>query len=224
MVVVLDQPFQILLELVQTHKLDPWDVDIEKLTNILIQRIREMQKLDLRVSGRTLLSAAILLHMKSRHLTGDGYSFEAKEEFDDGIDLDLPELGPLMIIQRCPRKITLEEIITTLQETLREIPTRKPKPRKKPEKIVHTLNEYQINIDEYLEKFYENIKKLAANGPIGLIKLLSKRTRIELARTLLMALFLHTQGKINLQQDEPFSEIYISLKDSQVYGNGHQGR
>lgn len=221
MAVVFDQPFQILLELVQTHKLDPWDVDIEKLTNVLIKRIKEMQKLDLRISGRTLLSAAILLHMKSRYLTGDGYNFETEEEFDDGIDLNLPELGPLMIIQRCPRKITLEEIIATLQETLREIPTRKPKPRKRPEKIAHTLSEYQINIEEYLRKFYENIKRLSSNGrSIGLIELLPKRTRIELARALLMVLFLHTQGKIDLRQDDPFGEIYISLKE-QVHDNGH---
>ncbi len=214
MVVVFDQPFQILLELVQTHKLDPWDVDIEKLTEVLVQRIREMQKLDLRISGRTLLSAAILLHMKSRHLTGNGYGSEASEELDDGIDLDIPELGPLMIVQRCPRKITLEEIITTLQETLKEMPARKPKPKKKPEKIVHTLSEYQINIEEYLENFYEKIKKLASDGQsIELTELLTKKTRMELARGLLMALFLSAQRKINLWQDEPLGEIYISLKE-----------
>jgi segregation and condensation protein A len=216
MVVVFDQPFQILLELVQTHKLDPWDVDIEKLTDVLVQRIREIQKLDLRISGRTLLSAAILLHMKSRHLTGNGYGSEVSEELDDGIDLDMPELGPLMIVQRCPRKITLEEIITTLQETLREIPARKPRPRKKPEKIVHTLSEYQINIEEYLENFYEKIKQLASDGQsIELTELLSKKTRIELARALLVALFLNTQNKINLWQDEPLGEIHISLREQQ---------
>ena len=52
MTVVVDQPFQILLELVQTHKLDPWDVDIEKLTNVFVQRLRDVQELDLRTLDR----------------------------------------------------------------------------------------------------------------------------------------------------------------------------
>jgi len=224
MTVIFDQPFQILLELVQTHKLDPWDVDIEKLTNVLIQRIREMQKLDLRVSGRTLLSAAILLHIKSKHLNGNGYSMEVGDELDDEVDLDLPDLGPLMMIQRCPRKITLEEILLTLQETLKEMPVRKPKSRRKHERIVYTLSEYQVNMEQYLKKFYERIKELASDGrPVELMELLRERTRIEVARTLLMVLFLHTDGKIHLRQDKPFGGIYISLRNSEVREDGHQG-
>lgn len=213
MVVVFDQPFQILLELVQTHKLDPWDVDIEKLTDIFVRRIREMQKLDLRVSGRTLLSAAILLRMKSSYLASDGHG-QDEEEFDDGIDLELPELGPLMMVQRTPRKITLDELMGTLQEALKKPPSQKPKPRRELESIIHELSEYHINIEEMLEEFHRRIAELAPNGEtIGLTELLTEKSRLELARTLLLALFLSTQGKITLRQDEPFGEIFISLEE-----------
>jgi len=214
MVVVFDQPFQILLELVQTHKLDPWDIDIEKLTDIFVQRIREMQKLDLRVSGRTLLSAAILLRMKSSYIAGDGHEQEDEEELEDGIDLGLPELGPLMMVQRTPRKITLDDLLSTLQEALMEPPPQKPGPRKKLESIVRELSEYHINIDKMLVDFHRRIAKLTRNGgAIGLTELLTEKSRIELARTLLLALFLSAEGKITLRQDEPFGEIFISLEE-----------
>jgi chromatin segregation and condensation protein Rec8/ScpA/Scc1 (kleisin family) len=62
-----DQPIQTLLELVQQHKLDPWDIDIEKLTYLYIQRVREIVEVDLRASGRVLLTSSVLLRIKSDH-------------------------------------------------------------------------------------------------------------------------------------------------------------
>jgi len=222
MVVVFDQPFQILLELVQTHRLDPWDIDIEKLTNIYLQRIREMRELDLRISGRALLCAAILLRMKSGYIDEDGHAMEAEEDFDEDIDLNLGELGPLVMIHRTPRKITLNDLISMLQEVLREAPRGGPKLVQKPGNIVHELSEYSVNIEKMLDKLYRRIIELAPNGKeIKLTELLDSGSRIELVRTFLLALFLSSQGKINLRQDEPFGDIFISLAEPPVGESGN---
>jgi len=213
MAVVLDQPFQILLELVQAHKLDPWDVDIEKLTDVFVQRVQEMRELDLRLSGRTLLSASILLRMKSDYLiNSNGRGREAEEELDEVLDITLPELGPVMMIQRAERKITLVDLMGALQDAIKEVPTRAQPSRKGLDKIMRLLSEYHINIEKYLEKLHERIAKLAADGrTITLTELVTERTRIGVARTLLLVLFLSVQGKISVWQDEPFGEISISL-------------
>jgi segregation and condensation protein A len=213
MVVVLDQPFQILLELVQAHKLDPWDVDIEKLTDVFVQRVQEMQELDLRLSGRTLLSASVLLRMKSDHLiNSNGRGQVAEEELDEALDLTLPELGPVMMVQQASRKITLVDLMGALQDALKEVPTRPRPSRKGLEKIMRLLSEYHINIEKYLEELHERIAELAAGGrTITLMELATERTRIGVARTLLLVLFLSIQGKITVWQDEPFGEISISL-------------
>ncbi len=55
MPVIFDQPFQILLNLARDKKIDPWDVDIDKLAGLYMDRIREMEELDLRVSGRAYI-------------------------------------------------------------------------------------------------------------------------------------------------------------------------
>ncbi|MFQ5792843.1 MAG: segregation/condensation protein A [Acidobacteriota bacterium] len=212
MVTIANQPFQILLGLVQEHKLDPWDVDIEKLAGVYLQRVREMQEFDLRVSGRTLLSASVLLRMKSDFvLNGRGGSAE-EEELEEVFDLDLPELGQVTIVQRSPRKISLLDLLGSLQEALKDIPARKPLQRRKLEKIMRTLSEYHINIERYLEELYQRIKGLAASGQeVPLSALVLERTRLAVARTLLLLLFLSIQGKVVLQQPEPFGEIFASV-------------
>ncbi|GAI58362.1 unnamed protein product, partial [marine sediment metagenome] len=114
MTTIADQPFQILLGLVQEHKLDPWDVDIEKIAGVYMQRVREMREFDIRISGRTLLSASVLLRMKSDFVFNGHKKPDAEEELKEMFDLDLPELGQITIIQRSPRKITLLDSFTDL--------------------------------------------------------------------------------------------------------------
>lgn len=214
MVTIADQPFQILLGLVQEHKLDPWDVDIEKLAGVYLHRVREMQEFDLRVSGRTLLSASVLLRMKSDFvLNGNGKGESVAEEgLEEVFDLDLPELGQVTIVQRSPRKISLLDLLGSLQEALKDIPARKPLQRRKLEKIMQTLSEYHINIEQYLEELYQRIKSLVTSGQeVPLSALILERTRLAIARTLLLLLFLSAQGRVVLQQPEPFGEIFASV-------------
>ena len=211
MPVISDQPFQILLELIQTHKLNPWDVDIEKLTDVFLERVREMRELDLRLSGRTLLSASILLRMKSEAVLDDGRARPAESELEESLNLDLPELGPIMMIQRSPRKITLAELLGVLYDALGEEPVYRRAPKRKIEKVVRALSEYHINIEKHLDELYEKIKGLATpENPVAFSELLVEKSRISIVRTLLLILFLSMQGKITLRQDETFGEILIS--------------
>ncbi len=221
MTTIADQPFQILLGLVQEHKLDPWDVDIEKLAGVYLQRVQEMREFDLRVSGRTLLSASVLLRMKSDFvLNGRGES-TAEAGLEEVLDIDLPELGQVTIVQRSPRKITLVDLMGALQEALKDIPMRKVPLRKKLEKIVRTLSEYNINIERYLEEMYQRIKNLAASGQeVPLSALVPERTKLAVARTLLLLLFLNIQGKVVLQQPEPFGEIFASVPTEENNNGG----
>ena len=213
MTVVLDQPFQILLGLVQEHKIDPWDVDIGKLAEVFIKRIKEMEELDLRVSGRTVLSASVLLRMKSDYvLNENGNGNVAEEELQDVLDIGLPELGPVMLIHQSPRKITIADLLGALQEALQDEPNIKHPIRRGLEKIMRVLSEYDINIEKYLEKMYHRITELAKDGHnVTFSELITEKTRIAVARTLLLLLLLCGQKKVALAQDDLFGEIFVSL-------------
>ena len=60
-----ERSIDILVSLAKNGEIDPWDIDIVDVTDRFLARVAELEKLDLRVSSRTLLFASMLLRMKS---------------------------------------------------------------------------------------------------------------------------------------------------------------
>lgn len=88
--------------------------------------------------------------------------------------------------------------------------------------VMRELDEYHINIEKHIQDFHEKVALLAPNGEkINFNQLLPERNKIEVARNLLLALFLSSKGKISLHQEEHFGDIYIRLEESPEgeYGN-----
>lgn len=208
---MMDQPFQILLELVQGHKLDPWEVDIEKLTTIFVRHLREKGRPDLRISGRALLSASTLLRMKSDRVLNGGEGALDDSELEEFPYIDLPDLGRISIIPRALRKITLDELMGALREALEDIPPPKSRQSRKLEKIFRKLSDYQVNIEGHLDELYQRIKSSLSSSGEVIFSQLAERTRLAVVRTLLLLLILFARGKVVLRQADPFGEIFISL-------------
>lgn len=214
MEVVVDEPFEILLHLVQEGKLDPWEVDIEVVMDALSRRILG----DLRLSGRAMLSASTLLRLKAEG-NGNGKAEEEEEELPE---LELPEVGPLFLIQHEGRKVTLEELLSALREALREAPPSRAQERRLVEKLVRRINEFRLRIGELMEALYSRI--LSAGGEVEFSGLLEERTRLCAVRTLLLLLFLAKEGRVVLRQEEPFGEIRVrAVRDGEGQGAGVRG-
>lgn len=83
---------EILVSMAKSGKIDPWNIDIVDITDKYLAKMFEMKSQNLRVTGRTLLFAAILLKIKSNVLDGvDLEAFEPIEDeeiFDDRFDED----------------------------------------------------------------------------------------------------------------------------------------
>ena len=61
---------EILVNMAKTGKIDPWNVDIVDVTDKYLTHLFQMKAQNLRLTGRTLLFAAILLRLKSNVLEG----------------------------------------------------------------------------------------------------------------------------------------------------------
>ena len=91
----------ILVEMVKTGKIDPWNIDIVDVTEKYLQKMIEMKSLNLKVASRTLLFAAILCRMQSNVLAGLSLE-EFKEEEpeviydDDGFIAEYGEDEPFV--------------------------------------------------------------------------------------------------------------------------------
>jgi len=202
-------PIDMLMGLVLSKEIDPWNIDIVELTNKYMERIRELQELDLRLSGKTILVASILLRMQSEDIFREKKVEEEVEE-EDELDIDLkPILPPL---RRVSGKITLPQLMEALLQALEEADRKKTlKPRKRrEEKQIIRIDEHRLNIEEQVAMLLDRIcEMLREREFITMSELIEDKEPLSIARTFLFILYLETKNKIELNQEELFGEIYI---------------
>ncbi|MEM2192808.1 MAG: hypothetical protein QXG38_04265, partial [Candidatus Hadarchaeales archaeon] len=180
------------------------------------QKIREGG--DIRASAKILYSAAFLLRMKSEAaLNGNGKKIgEETDELLEMID-ELPDLGEITLLHLAPRRITLQDLLGYLKEALKEIPLEeaqeiKPEVRAWGKEDFKAIQDSDITLEEKIPLVYTRIKEaLKSSGFLTLLDLVPVKTREEILWVFISLLFLCTEGKIRMQQDEPFGEIRITL-------------
>lgn len=218
------EPLGILVELAKDGKIDPWDIDVVQLTDNFLNRIEELQKMDLRISSRTLLYSAILLRMKSSVILEP--EEEIEEGFDPGFfdDEELPEPDEFPVPKLPVRRISTRPV--TLNELIVEL--------KKAEKTLSRKNEKKArlaaeepDIPDALPAT-EDVLGIAHDEAIGsrlaliwarLVELFMKQSVVEFSALThlsedrimdyLSLLFLASSRKIWLFQNELFGELHI---------------
>ncbi len=83
----LEDPVKLLVDMAKQGKIDPWNVDVVEVADRFLQELERARRLDLRISGRVLLYAAILVRMKAEILAE-----EAIFSYDECDTLDVCEL------------------------------------------------------------------------------------------------------------------------------------
>lgn len=85
---------EILVNMAKHGKVDPWNIDIVDITDKYLAQLFKMKAQNLRLTGRTLLFAAVLLKLKSNILEGiDVCDFDAPPEEDFDYTDDYDEFG-----------------------------------------------------------------------------------------------------------------------------------
>lgn len=207
-------PVEMLVDLVISEEMDPWQIDIAEIANRFLEKVKEMVDLNLRLSGKTLLASSVLLRMKSELLLPREEPPSFGDEFEP---LDEPRGGevmplPVPIRRRAERKATLFELVEALQRALSEEVLRKNFPREgKPQKSL-VIQVDEESIKERIAKLYERLHQLAElRGVIKFSDLMPERSRPAIVELLLSLLYLDTQGKVTIWQEELFGEIFITL-------------
>ena len=214
---VMNEPVEILVNLAKNQEIDPWDIDIVSVTDKFLARIEDIQMMDLRISGRTLLYASILLRMKSNWVDMD--EPEEYDIFDDSMDFfevdDYP-VPKLPVRRIATRPVTLQELIAELKKAERVEHRKKEKKllRKLEERVAVTTDEVLgiaheedilgrvARLNYVLDSVFEEHDSVVFSELIG-------EERSENIMTYVSLLFLATEKKIWLQQDELFGELFI---------------
>ena len=212
-------PVDMLVDLVISEEMDPWDIDIAEIAQRFLEKVRRMQKLNLRLSGRAILAAAILLRMKSESLlpreeTEEEDYFEPEEEEEADLEKSIDDIPPIPVPMRRreERRTTLFELVEALQRALGEEMLRRnfPRTREKPKLVIQVDEE---SIKEKIAKVYEKVRRLCSlSGVIRFFDIVEDRSnRLAVVETLLCLLYLDAQRKVNVWQEELFGEIFVSL-------------
>ena len=128
------EPVELLVQLAEEGEIDPWDIDVVRVTDTFLDRLDEA---DLRTGGRALFYASVLLRMKSDELWDDEEPDDewADEPREAPLDAPgapgVPAVDPFDQLEReMDRRIerkrargkpeTLDELVRDLRERERE--------------------------------------------------------------------------------------------------------
>ena len=230
---------EILVNMAKQGKIDPWNVDIVEVTDKYLMHLFQSKAQNLRLTGRTLLFAAILLKLKSNVLEGlDVLDFEPQHEedfnYDDEMPLDyqeeyIPTNNVISIDEVLQRRTSVRlnhNRVVTLRDLIRQLEFYEMLDKKQSLKNAHErakrrVQNYArlspddiINLahDEYIE---DGVQRLKAN----LSEILSRQDRIELNEITLRGidkinaynslLFLTAESDYDLVQEEFYSDLYV---------------
>lgn len=139
-----DSSLDILVEMAKHGEINPWDVDLEKVTSKYLQFVSSNKGDNLKEAGRAIFYASVLLRMKSDFLleeSNDALRIGLHKELDDDALLqeeldshnvkqitfgDLESAIRRKYISKAKRfrKLTLKDLINALQEAKEEEETR----------------------------------------------------------------------------------------------------
>ena len=232
-----EEPVEILVQMAERGEIDPWNIDIVEVTDRFLSELERRKELDLRISGRTLFYAALLLRMKSEILEqaevveADEYCGEedaGEEEFGSNAEFDQEgnALGPIERLEREIRRrldrkqlrkrpITLFELILELKAAEKEQRRRQRFTSPFDPRLIDVEDVVGIAHDEgYREtamavlcQCEESIEKHGIMTLEELAEMMGKRI-IDVYIPLLYLMF---EGKLALWQDEFFGQVFVQV-------------
>lgn len=214
--------------LIKKEGMDPWDIDVSLLARKFIKMLKELKKLDFRVSGKVLLAAAVLLKLKSAWLLSQGvlnldryFDIDGnEEEIIEEIRTKHEKGQRYPLIPRMPqprkRKVSIFDLINALEKAL-EVKKRKVF-RDIPPPTVQ-IPERKVNISNLIRAIFQKIKIFFLKGGKRLTfsTLVPSQSREDKVYTFIPLLHLTNEQKIRLLQDKPFGDIEIVLNNNNKF-------
>lgn len=225
----------IIYDLIKTEQLDPWNIDLVMLSQRYLEKLQQLEQAHVFfISSKVLVAAAILLRIKSEILHDSILSIDEilfdrkKKQVNAGELIDahgIIDFGEesYEILPRTPmpraRKITLQELMGALDKAINTEHRRIKKElalKRVNYDIGFMMPKKTIDIREKIKELYNKIKEFFTRRKTGELLTfteLAGTSKDEKIACFLPLLHLDTQEKIYLEQEKPFEEINIWLKE-----------
>ena len=207
------QPWRVLTDILELQKISPWELDLAELVNGFIGRLLTAEYIDFRICGRALLSAAILLRLKSEYL------LEFGREEEDIIrvieeDIFLPPIRPPF--RQNIRPTSSAEFLEALRELVFP-PKKRSRKQSGLSDSLPTIPQFdnkEIELSKSMKQVYTQLTEASlARNPISFVEFVHGMSHIDIIRVFLSLLYLLSEGKIRILQDHQFGDIMIWVQE-----------
>lgn len=195
-----DGPLDLLWHLIKAHKMDIYDINIEKITKEYLSFINEHKELTIDGASEYLVMASELIHLKSKLLLNKNDE-EEDAEYEINTEDDLRN----RLIEYEKLKAAADGLVE-LEDKRKEVLTKLPS----------NLSEYadksvklssDITLDDLLKAFEDYLNRKKLDEPVN--KAVTKRELSVEDRCLSIKSYLHNRGKINFldlfdEVDKPY--------------------
>lgn len=214
---------QVLIELVMTEKLDPWNIDIVVVADSFFNYVKKMEKFNFHIPANIILACAILLKYKSNAIR-----FYAEPQLE-ALPVEEPAEGALpelTLSWRIPpkRQITLNELMGEMERVIKYDSAERPK------KVAAQMPTLELDLDNYdieseIDKLYSRLKGGADSEGIVLFSSLVNGGGAEgVVSAITPLLHLAQRKSIFLRQDKFFGEIFINVEGHETSGKEGNGK
>lgn len=195
-----DGPLDLLWHLIKAHKMDIYDINIEKITKEYLSFINEHKELTIDGASEYLVMASELIHLKSKLLLNKNDE-EEDVEYEINTEDDLRN----RLIEYEKLKAAADRLVE-LEDKRKEVLTKLPS----------NLSEYadksvklssDITLDDLLKAFEDYLNRKKLDEPVN--KAVTKRELSVEDRCLSIKSYLHNRGKVNFldlfdEVDKPY--------------------
>ena len=204
---------EILYYIVSIENLDPWNLDLVKLTDSFLEFLKRVKELDFRIPAKVLFIAVILLKLKVESLLHkeEKKVEESIEKYSEMPEIDLSSIKLEPPLKRLPKtQVTIDELIRALRKVL-EFKEKKFRriffARKKVEKNIQIED-----IEKRIEKVFLEIKnKMGKREMLNFKELVEKWEKEKIIFYFIPLLHLEMKGKVTIWQEEFFKDLFIRL-------------
>lgn len=210
----------VIYNIVSLEGLDPWDIDIVRLTDSFLKYIEGIRMLDFRIPAKIVFVAAILLKLKAETLfPKEEEDIQIPQEDVDEYKLIREKLAQISLkppIERITtRAVSLEELVAALRKAMEVRERKEQRRRTLGRRIANNINiteeDIEVRINKLMDEIDFLIKKLKKDK-VEFSKIVDEWKRDEIVKHFLPLLYLSTRGNVKTEQEDFFKEIYISRK------------
>ncbi|MFA5050172.1 MAG: segregation/condensation protein A [Candidatus Micrarchaeia archaeon] len=202
---------EILLDLIVKEELDPWDLDLVKISDAFLKKIKEMGRIELYIPANMILASAILLRCKSTILNFDEPAIADEPETEAG-PFERPQIEEVTPLLRAipKRPITVNELVEEIDNIIKYQEKKELIKKEKIDSILNLKIESE-SLEKKMELIYNMIVQNIKNERCAFFSRIvdGKKENKEVVFTLLSLLHLTQENRIDIEQKEFFGEIEI---------------